>query len=126
MKIVKIACLALASALLFASCNKNADEKISGTYMCIPDIEVSAQEGSGIIFNEMEEAVQTAAAKYNFRTKESDAAVIAAADKVEAERKDYANKKIKIDVAFKEGNVAGQPEKTPVVLKSYTFTPPAE
>lgn len=94
--------------------------------MCIPDTEVSYYKGSGIIFNEMDEAVQKAAANYKFRTKESDMAVIAAADKVAAERKDYSDKKFKIDVAFKEANASGQPEKTPSVIRSYTFTPLAD
>ena len=74
-------------------------------------------------FSEMEKAVNTVAKDFSFRTKANDDAIIAATDKVEKDYKDQADKEVVISVVFKPGNVVGQSEKKPEVVKAYTFKP---
>ena len=121
MKLVKILALAVATALLFVSCTKNNSEAPHGNYVVTCDKEVSLLSGSGIIFNEMSEEV--AKLGYEVKTAANDKAVIAATDKVYEARKDQASEAITISVGFKEGNVSGKPENTPVVIKTYKLTP---
>lgn len=60
---------------------------------------------------------------YEVKTAANDKAVIAATDKVYEARKNQASEAITISVGFKEGNVSGKSENTPVVIKTYTLTP---
>ena len=60
---------------------------------------------------------------FKFRTSESDKAVVAAADKVYAERKNQSDKEMTLTVYFKAANAVGQAEKTPEKLKDYKFVP---
>lgn len=126
MKTVKTILLAVAAcmALCFTSCNKTTDTgKDSGTYTAIADVDLSSKEGSGIIFYQIRDAVILAGRSFNFRTDANDKVVIAAADQVAAQYKDYANKKVVVSVVFQPGNAMGEAEKKPIVIKSYTFIP---
>lgn len=125
MKTFKFMALAAAACLSFClvSCKKDVDEKVSGTYGVTVNVDVDYNKGSGIIFSEMENAVNTVAKDFSFRTKANDDAIIAATDKVEKDYKDQADKEVVISVVFKPGNVVGQPEKNPEVVKAYTFKP---
>lgn len=115
-----VACL----ALCLTSCEKRGvDEQLLGTYGAECDITVSNKEGSGIIFGAIRDAVIVASRGFDFRTPANDNAVIAAADKVAAEYKDQANKKIVVSVIFQPANALGESEKAPIVIKKYTFTP---
>ena len=121
MKLVKILALAVATALLFVSCTQNNSEAPHGNYVVTCDKDVSLLSGSGSIFSEMYDEV--AKLGYEVRTAANDKAVIAATDKVYEARKNQASEALTISVGFKEGNVSGQPENTPVVIKTYTLTP---
>ena len=125
MKAVKFIALAIVAgmALCFTACTKVNDPGDSGSYTATCDITVSNSEGSGIIFNQIRDAVILAGRGLDFRTAENDKVVIAAADKVAAEYKDQANKAIVVSVVFRPGNAMGEAEKPDIVIKKYTFTP---
>ena len=125
MKAVKFIALAIVAgmALCFTACTKVNDPGDSGSYIATCDITVSNNEGSGIIFNQIRDAVILAGRGLDFRTAENDKVVIAAADKVAAEYKDQANKAIVVSVVFRPGNAMGEAEKPDIVIKKYTFTP---
>lgn len=125
MKTIKFFALAIVAcmALCFTSCTKTGDTDEFGTYTATCDVTVSSSEGSGIIFNQIRDAVLIAGKSFNFRNSANDKAVIAAADKKAEEYKDQANKPIVVSVIFQPGNEMGQAEKKPIVIKNYTFKP---
>ena len=118
--IAAVACM----ALCFTSCTKpSGNDPVVGSYTAIADISVVNTEGSGIILGKIKDAVIIASRGFDVRSDANDKVVIAAADKVAAEYKDQANKKIVVSVVFQPGNEMGTAEKKPIVIKSYTFTP---
>ena len=125
MKTVKIFAtgLAVLMALSLSSCKKTTgDEKVSGTYEVTANVEtVDYNKGHGVIFGAMESAVNETARNFSFRTDANDKAVIAAADKAAKEHENQSDIDIVISVVFKPGNVSGQAENKPIVIKSYTF-----
>ena len=125
MKLIKFFTLAIAATLMFASCgDTSSDEPVLGTYSCTCDQNVASSTPNGVIFFAMQNEVIKVSKDFNFRTKENDNAVIAAADKVAKEYKDQAEEKtLTVSVIFTEANAMGKPENKPVVLKDYTFTP---
>ncbi len=126
MKATKSILIAIAACMVFCitSCNQiDNSDPVVGIYTCIPDINVSSSEGSGIIFGAMRDAVLKATRQYDIRSSAGDNAAVSAAEGVAAQYKDQANKKIVISVVFQPGNAMGEAEKKPVVLKSFTFTP---
>ena len=120
MKTVRIIAMALVAcmALCLTSCNKNVSEPVSGTYGVTADKDVPS--GAGSIFAEMSDAV-TSAGNFSFRSEANDSAVKAAADKVYNERKGTSDINATISVVFKPGNVSGQAEKKPELVKAYKF-----
>ena len=127
MKAIKIIALAIAScvALGLASCTKTSTDTGTdvGIYTCTCDVNVSSSEGSGIIFCAMRDAVLKATKDYSTRSSAGDSAAISAAEKAANDHKDQANKAIVVSVVFQPGNSMGEGEKSPVVLKSFTFKP---
>ena len=113
-----VACM----ALCFTSCSIN-DPGDSGSYTATCNIAVTGNEGSGIVFNKIRDAVILAGRDFNFRTAANDKVVTDAADKVAAEYKDQANKAMVVSVVFRPGNAMGEAEKADIVIKKYTFTP---
>ncbi len=124
MKTIKLIAMAFAAcmALCFTSCSIK-DPGDSGSYTATCDVAVTGNEGSGIIFNKIRDAVILAGRGLDFRTAANDKVVIEAADKVAAEYKDQANKPIVVSVVFRPGNAMGEAEKSDIVIKKYTFTP---
>lgn len=126
MKAIKLFAIAAVAcmALCFTSCTKpGSNDPVVGSYTATCDITVVNTEGSGIIFGKIKDAVIIASRGFDVRSDANDKVVIAAADKVAAEYKDQANKKIVVSVVFQPGNEMGAAEKKPIVIKSYTFTP---
>ena len=119
----KFFAMAVAAVVAFSitSCKTDDGEKVSGTYGVSADIAVDNAPGS--IFWDMSDAVTKAAEGFKFRTAESDNAVVAAADKVYAERKNQSDKEMTLTVYFKPGNSMGEAEKAPIKLKDYKFAP---
>ena len=109
--------------LALVSCGKPGEEPVSGTYGVTTNLteDINYHVGYGIIFGAMEDAVTEASKGFSVRSEASDNAVKAAADKVYEERKNQSDKDVILTVVFKPGNVSGQPEKTPIPIKSYTF-----
>ena len=125
MKAIKLVTMAVVAfmALGLTSCTKNIQDPVVGDYTVISDITVNRNEGSGIIYYQMRDAVINAARGADVRSEATDKAVIAAADVVAHDYKDQANKKVVLSVVFQPGNAMGEAEKKPTVLKSYTFVP---
>jgi hypothetical protein len=125
MKAIKLITLAVAAcvALCFTACTKTGTEPEVGTYTCTVDVTVSAYEGAGIVFFAMRDAVIDASRGFNVRTPENDSIVLAAADAAAKEHGDDSNKLMSVAVVFQPGNVMGEAEKEPIVLRRYTFVP---
>lgn len=119
----KFFAMAVAAVVAFSitSCKTDDGEKVTGTYGVDADIAIDNAPGS--IFWDMSDAVTKAAEGFKFRTSESDKAVVAAADKVYAERKNQSDKEMTLTVYFKAANAVGQAEKAPEKLKDYKFVP---
>ena len=123
MKTFKTVLIALAAALLFVSCTGNVNDPVKGTYKCTCDKDVSSYTGCGNIFNSMNDAVITAINGRDTRLKANDDIAVNAAAKVAEELKDQAETDFTVYVVFQEGNVMGENEKKPVILKSFNFKP---
>jgi hypothetical protein len=124
MKTLKmIALAAVASlALCISSCTKTTDTGENfGTYTCMPSVDVSSKEGSGMILSNMRDAVILVCRdkNINYRTSENDKLVIAAADEVYNKEKGNANKTMDVLLVFQP---AGETDKPSVTVKTYHLT----
>ena len=124
MKTLKmIALAAVASlALCISSCTKTTDTGENfGTYTCMPSVDVSSKEASGMVFSHMRDAVILVCRdkNINYRTSENDKLVIAAADEVYNKEKGNANKTMDVLLVFQP---AGETDKPSVTVKTYHLT----
>jgi len=124
MKTLKmIALAAVASlALCISSCTKTTDTGENfGTYTCMPSVNISSSEASGMVFSHMRDAVILVCRdkNINYRTSENDKLVIAAADEVYNKEKGNANKTMDVLLVFQP---AGETDKPSVTVKTYPLT----
>lgn len=124
MKTLKMIALAAVAglALCISSCTKTTDTGANfGTYTCMPSVDVSSKEGSGMILSNMRDAViMTCRNKnINYRTSENDNLVIAAADEVYNKEKGNANKTMDVLLVFQP---AGEKDMPSVTVKTYHLT----